>query len=154
MKTLFSMLLIPALAAAIPTVSAEVIAKEVVSPLTGSVSTVYVLQGSPRMKHLGKGKTLAAPRETSPPFPPGTVSTVIPALENDAIAPPAAVPRFGFGSNFRPDEPPTAPPVIAPLVPVYQRPIYRFVYPVYLRYQSWIAYRPYRTFFHHGGFCY
>lgn len=153
MKTLFSMLLIPALAASIPTVSAEVIAKEVASPLTGSVSTVYVLQGSHRMKHLGKGKTLSAPRVTSPLFPPGAVSTVIPALETAAIAPPAAVPRFGFGSNYRPDEPPTAPPVIAPLVPVYQKPVYRYVYPGYLRYQSWISYRPYRTFFR-GGFCY
>lgn len=147
------MLLIPALAAAVPTISAEVIAKEVASPLTGTVSTVYVLQGSSRMKHLGKGKTLSAPRVTSPLFPPDAVSTVIPALESAAIAPPAAVPRFGFGSNYRPDEPSTAPPVIAPLVPVYQKPVYRYVYPVYLRYQSWISYRPYRTFFR-GGFCY
>ena len=104
MKTLFSMLLIPALVASIPTVSAEVIAKEVASPLTGSVSTFYVLQGSHRMKHLGKGKTLSAPRLASPLFPPPAISTVIPALETAAIAPPVAVPRFGFGSNFRPDE--------------------------------------------------
>ena len=90
------------------------------------MSTVYVLRGSPRMKHLGKGKTLSAPRVASPIFPPGTVSTVIPALETAAIAPPAAV---------------------------YQKPVYRCVYPVYLRYQSWISYRPYRTFFR-GGFCY
>jgi hypothetical protein len=153
LKTVFSILLLPALAAAIPKVSAEVIAKEIASPLTGSVSTVYVLQGSPRMKHLGKGTTLAAPRVTSPPFPLGAVSTVIPALETAAIAPPVAVPRFGFGSNYRPDEAPTAPPVIAPLVPVYQKPVYRYVYPGYLRYQAWISYRPYRTFFR-GGFCY
>lgn len=148
------MLLIPALAAATPTVSAEVIAKEVASPLTGAMSTVYVLQGSPRMKHLGKGKTLSAPREASALFPPAAVSTVIPALENTAIAPPAAMPRFGFGSNYRPDEPPTAPPVIAPLVPVYQKPVYRYAYPVYLRYQSWISYRPYRTFFRVDRFCF
>lgn len=147
------MLLIPALAAAVPTVTAEVIAKEVASPLTGTVSTVYVLQGSHRMKHLGKGKTLSAPLVTSPLFPPPAISTVIPALETAAIAPPVAVPRFGFGSNFRPDEVPTAPPVIAPLVPVYQKPAYRCVYPRYLRYQSRISYRPYRTFFR-GGFCY
>lgn len=153
MKTLFSMLLIPALAAAVPTVTAEVIAKEVVSPLTGSVSTVYVLQGSHRMKHLGKGKALSAPRLASPLFPPPAISTVIPALETAAIAPPVAVPRFGFGSNYRPDEAPSAPPVIAPPVPVYQKPAYRRVYPVYLRYQTRISYRPYRTFFR-GGFCY
>lgn len=153
MKTLFSMLLIPALVASIPTVSAEVIAKEVASPLTGSVSTFYVLQGSHRMKHLGKGKTLSAPRLASPLFPPPAISTVIPALETAAIAPPVAMPRFGFGSNFRPDEAPAAPPAIAPLVPVYQKPFYRYVYPGYLRYQSWISYRRYRTFFR-GGFCY
>jgi hypothetical protein len=153
LKTLFSMLLIPALVASIPTVSAEVIAKEVTSPLTGSVSTVHVLQGSYRMKHLGKGRTLSAPRVMSPFFPPRAVSTVIPALETAAIAPPVAVPRFGFGSNFRPDEPPAEPPVIAPLVPVYQKPVYRYAYPVYFRYQSRFSYRPYGTFFRRG-FCY
>ena len=148
------MILILALAAMIPPASAELIARDIVSPSSGAVSTVYVLQGSHRMKHLGKGKTLSAPRVIPPiPFPPTAISTVIPALETAEIAPPVTVPRFGFGSNFRPDEAPTAPQVIAPLVPVYQRPIYRFVYPVYLRYQSWIAYRPYRTFFR-GGFCY
>ena len=109
--------------------SADIVAEEFIQPGTGKVASGYVLQGSRNMKRLGKGRTLSGvtvPALTT--LSPSAVPTVIPALRNQEFDLKPPKPRFGFGSDYRPDgavvSPPQAPQTVSEFsfAPMYQSP--------------------------------
>ncbi len=105
-------------------VHADIVSKTVKS-VNGQVSTGYVLQGSHKMRGLGKRKTSVSvvPRVQVISGSGVSVSTpaVIPVLQNSQVR---AKPRFGYGSDYKKQGgnqggQKVAPPVsAAPVVPV------------------------------------
>lgn len=147
MKAPFFPILLIACLASVETGWADIVVKEFVEPVSGAVTTGYVFQGSRGMKRLGKRdrKPEAAVSFTGY----GNVIS-LEAIESNESKKDRSVagesgplPRFGFGSDYRPDtekplEKSVMAPVIPQLVPVYQAfPLVQYAPSV--RYVPWYS---------------
>ncbi|HQW29230.1 MAG TPA: hypothetical protein PK529_08600 [Verrucomicrobiales bacterium] len=110
-------------------VSAEIVVEEFIQSGTGKVASGYVLQGSRNLKHLGKGRTVSAVRVPAlSTLAPGAVPAVIPALQNQELELKTPKPRFGYGSDYKPDGAVAVPPQVQQngpgfsFAPIYQSP--------------------------------
>ena len=123
---------------------------------TGKVTSGYVLQGSRNMRNLGKRsrssvRTLSVPSLNAVGLVVPT-QTVIPALQTEALKP---KPRFGYGSDYRPDKVQERQPQANVVSPVkstgvkisQQAAIFSPLFHLYQPREYWPVYR-----YHHSPF--
>tara|TARA_R110002096_G_scaffold27831_11_gene84641 strand:- start:1742 stop:2269 length:528 start_codon:yes stop_codon:yes gene_type:complete len=135
------------------TVRGDIVEQIFKSPGTGNVTSGYVLQGSRNMRKLGDRRSsavISVPALSSLGLVT-PVQTVIPALETEELKP---KPRFGFGSDYQPEEKKetntSAIPLISPQLTV---PGYQFRYSYQPR-EYWPVYRySYNPFWYGGSRC-
>lgn len=85
----------------LPSARADIVERAFPETQGGEILSGYVLQGSHNMRRLGKSRSVRSVTVPSIVLPDAERVTVLPALQTGPLK---AKPRFGYGSDYRPDD--------------------------------------------------